>query len=37
MNDWKLILGKKLPTRPEPEDDINKYALAVTKDARVIG
>ena len=35
MNDWKPILGENLSTRPEPENEIDKYA--VTKDARVIG
>ena len=37
MNDWTLILGKNLSRRPEPENKIDKYAVAVTKEARVIG
>ena len=37
MNDWAAILGENLSTRPERESDIDKYAVAVTKDARVIG
>ena len=37
MNDWTPILGENLSTRPEPENEIDKYAVAVTKDARVIG
>ena len=37
MNDWTPILGEKISTRPEPENEIDKYAAAVTKDARVIG
>ena len=37
MNDWTLILGENLSTRPEPENEIDKYAVAVTKEARVIG
>ena len=32
-----MILGENLSTRPEPGNKIDKYALAVTKDARVIG
>ena len=36
MNDWTLILGKNLSARPKPENDIDKYAGAVIKDARVI-
>ena len=35
MNDWTPILGENLPTRPESEIEIDKYAVAVTKDARV--
>ena len=36
MNDWTPILGGNLSTRPEePENEIEKYAMAVTKDARV--
>ena len=37
MNDWTTILGEILSIRPEPENEIDKYAVAVTKDARVIG
>ena len=36
MNDWTSILGENLSTRPEPEKEIDKYAVAVTKYARVI-
>ena len=35
MNDWTPILGEKLSTRPEPENENDKYAVAT--DARVIG
>ena len=37
MNDWIPILGKILSTCPEPENKIDKYAVAVTKDTQVIG
>ena len=37
MNGWTPILGKNLSTHPEPGNEIDKYAVAVTKDARVIG
>ena len=37
LNHWTPILGEKLSTCPEPENKIDKYAVAVTKDARVIG
>ena len=37
MNDWAPISGENLSTRPEPESEIDKYAVAVTKDARMIG
>ena len=37
MNDWTPILGENLSTRPESESEIDKYAVAVTKDAQVIG
>ena len=37
MNDWTPILGENLSTRPEPENEIDKYAVAVSKDASVIG
>ena len=35
MNDWTQILGENLSARPEPENEIDKYA--VSKDAWVIG
>ena len=37
MNDWTPIVGENLSTRLEPENEIDKYAVAVTKDARGIG
>ena len=37
MNDWTPILAENLLIRPEPENEIDKYAVAVTKDTRVIG
>ena len=37
MNDWTPILAKNLLIRPEPENEIDKYVVAVTKDAEVIG
>ena len=37
MNNWTPILGENLSTRPEPKNEIDKYAMAVTTDARVIG
>ena len=37
MNDWTPILGENLSTRSEPENEIDKYAVAITKDTRVIG
>ena len=37
MNDWTPVLGESLQTRPEPENEIDKYAVAVTKDEKVIG
>ena len=37
MNDWKPILGENLSTRPEPENEIDKYTVTVAKDAWVIG
>ena len=37
MNDWAPILGENLSTYPEPENEIDRYAAAVTKDARMIG
>ena len=36
-NDWTPILGENLSTHPELENEIDKYAVAVTKDAQVIG
>ena len=36
MNDWTPILGENLSTRPEPENEIDKYAVTVTKDAQLI-
>ena len=32
-----LILRENLSTRPEPKNETDKYAVAVAKDARVIG
>ena len=37
MNDWTPILGENLSTSPEPENEIDKCPVVVTKDARVIG
>ena len=37
MNNWTPILGENLSTCPEPKNEIDKYAMAVTTDARVIG
>ena len=37
MNDWTLILRENLSSGPEPESEIDKYAVAVTKGVRVIG
>ena len=36
---WMIgpVLGESLQTRPEPENEIDKYAVAVTKDEKVIG
>ena len=36
MNDWTPIFGENLSTCPEPENEIDKYVVAVTKDAQVI-
>ena len=36
MNDRTPILGEN-PAHPEPENKIDKHAVAVTKDAQVIG
>ena len=37
MNEWTPTLGENLRTHPEPKNDIGKYAVAVTNNARVIG
>ena len=37
MNDGTPILGENVSIRPEPENKIDEYAVAVTTDARVIG
>ena len=37
MSDWTSILGENLSTRPETENEIDKYAAAVTKYVPVIG
>ena len=37
MNDQTPNLGENLSTRPEPKNEIDKYAVAGTKDVRVIG
>ena len=37
MNHWTPMLGENLSTGPELENEIDKYAVAITKDARVIG
>ena len=34
MNDWSPILGENLSTRPEPENEIDKYAVVITKEHR---
>ena len=36
MNDWTPLLGENLSTRLEPENEIDKYSVAVTKDARLV-
>ena len=36
MNNWTTILGEDLSTRPEQENAIDKYAVTVTKNAKVI-
>ena len=36
MNDWTPILVENLSTRPEPKNETDKYAVAVTKDAQVL-
>ena len=35
--DWTSILVENLSTRTEPENETDKYAVSVTKDAQVIG
>ena len=37
MNDWTPIIVENLSTRSEPENEIDRYAVAVTKEPRVIG
>ena len=37
MNDWTPIFAENVSIRPEPENEIDEYAVAVTTDARVIG
>ena len=37
MNDWTPIIVENLSTRSEPENEIDRYAAAVTKEPRVIG
>ena len=37
MSDWIPILGENKSTRPEPENEVDKYDVAVTNGARVIG
>ena len=34
MNDWSPILGENLSTRPDPENEIDKYAVVITKEHR---
>ena len=36
-NDWTPIIVEHLSTRSEPGDEINRYAVTVIKDPRVIG
>ena len=36
-NVWTPVLGETLSARQEPENEMNKYAVAATKDARVVG
>ena len=33
-NDWTPILGENISARPEPENEIDKHAVAVTKDVQ---
>lgn len=37
MHEWTPILGEILTTRPEPENEIDKYAVVVTKKGKIIG
>ena len=37
MNDWTPTLGENVSIRPEPENEIDEYVVAVTTDARLIG
>ena len=37
MNDWTPIFGENVSTRTEPKSEIDKFVVAVTKDAWVIG
>ena len=37
MNDWTPTLGENVSLRPEPANETDEYAVAVTTDARVIG
>ena len=36
MNEWKHFDGEVLKTRPEPENAVDKYAVAVVKDTHVL-
>ena len=37
MNDGTPILGENVSIRPEPENEIDEYAVAITTEARLIG
>ena len=37
MNDWTPVLGETLSACPEPDNEIDKYAVAATKDAKFAG
>ena len=37
MNSWNPIIGGNLQTRPEPENKMDKYDVAVLKDRQVVG
>lgn len=37
MNSWNPIIGGNLQTRPEPENIMDKYDVAVLKDRQVVG